>query len=191
MAPEPPDTPSSPGPDPQVTPQNISMDPVWREVRESKERDLAEAPWKVKSTEGAVGSNVTRPTLAERKVTKHRSSTPCMHTNIGTSVIFKESPDGRMVTATFEVPGVKKQDMHVSFRTGRLIVSWRTVKTTERREGDLMVRDREERRCSQTIPLPEGTSFDEIRASRDGQHLVLKYPNSRCIRVYSRSPKVR
>ena len=53
--------------------------------------------------------------------------------------------------------GVKKQDMHVSYRTARLIVSWRVEKTVERRDGDALVREREVRRFSHTLPLPEGT----------------------------------
>lgn len=61
------------------------------------------------------------------------------------------------MTATFEIPGVRKQDMHVSFRSRCLVVSWVTMKVTEKREGQVLVRDREERKCSHTLPLPEGT----------------------------------
>ena len=63
---------------------------------------------------------------------------------------------------TFEMAGVKKQDMHVSFRTNRLIVSWRLEKTVERQEGDVTVREREVRRYSHTIPLPEGTKVRSL-----------------------------
>ncbi|OBZ72371.1 hypothetical protein A0H81_07982 [Grifola frondosa] len=174
MAPEPPFTPlysplHSPGP----TPQEVSLDPLWEEVRQAKERELAASPSKVKSLGMAISPETSAPT--GKKVAKRRSS-----------VSFRESPDGRTVAATFDIPGVKKQDMHVSYRTNRLIVSWRMGRVTEKREGDVLVRDREERRYSHTIPLPEGTKFDEVRAARDGRHLILTYPNSRCVRVGSR-----
>ncbi|KAI0926147.1 hypothetical protein AcW1_008387 [Taiwanofungus camphoratus] len=174
MAPEPPPTPLYSPMDPTFpgSPQPVSLDPVWEEVRQSKERELAVSPSKVRSVETAMSP--TAGQASARKVTKRVSS-----------VSFKQSADGRMMTATFEIPGVRKQDMHVSFRSRCLVVSWVTMKVTEKREGQVLVRDREERKCSHTLPLPEGTGFDEVRASRDGQHLILTYPNSRCKRVGS------
>ena len=67
---------------------------------------------------------------------------------------------------TFEMAGVRKQDMHVSFRTNRLVVSWRLERTAERHEGGALVREREVRRFSHTLPLPEGT---KVRPSPRGQ----------------------
>ena len=66
------------------------------------------------------------------------------------------------VLVTFDMTGVKKQDMHVSYRTTRLIVSWRVERVVERREGDTVLRDREVRKYSHTIPLAEDT-----KVSRD------------------------
>ncbi|KAI0749396.1 hypothetical protein C8Q80DRAFT_1102273, partial [Daedaleopsis nitida] len=100
------------------------------------------------------------------------------------SVNFRESPDGRNMLVTFDMAGVKKQDMHVSYRTGRLVISWHVERTVERADADgVPVREREVRRYSHTIPLPEGTKFEEVRASRDGQRLTLTLPNSRCVRA--------
>ena len=103
---------------------------------------------------------------------------------------------------TFDMTGGKKQDMHVSYRTTRVIVSWKVERTVDKVEEDIAVREREIRRFSHTIPLPDGTKasrraglllasrlivsgeqFDEVRASRDGQRLTLTLPNSRCVRV--------
>ena len=58
---------------------------------------------------------------------------------------------------TFDMTGVKKQDMHVSYRTTRVIVSWKVERTMDKVEEDIAVREREIRRFSHTIPLPEGT----------------------------------
>ena len=100
--------------------------------------------------------------------------------------------------------GVQKRDMHVSFHPDRLVVTWRRVKVTERMENSVLVRERNDRQYAQTIPLPEGTKvraitmlwlvevkvlyllqFQDVRASRDGERLVLQYPNARCLRIQS------
>jgi len=181
MAPEPPETPlhldtpqTSQG---HETIQTVPLSPVWNEVRQAKERALAGSPSKVKSLE--TGSPETAKTSRGLMV-KRKSS-----------ISFKESADGRYVTATFDMPGVKKQDMHVSFRTSRVMISWRTIRITETREGDSVVREREEKVFTHVIPLPIGTKFDEIKASRDGRHLTLTFPNYRCIRVGSHTPKTK
>lgn len=115
----------------------------------------------------------------------------------GTRILAKQ------MLVTFDMTGVKKQDMHVSYRTSRLIVSWRVERTVERQDGDVVVREREVRRYSHTIPLPDGTKvrrllrvpghcvvtdsaggqFEEVRASRDGQKLTLTLPNLKCVRA--------
>lgn len=61
------------------------------------------------------------------------------------------------MTATFEIPGVQKQDMHVSFRSKHIIVTWRMRHAKEKIEDGVLVRDRQEVKHTQFIPLPEGT----------------------------------
>ncbi|KAI0833385.1 hypothetical protein BC628DRAFT_1307530 [Trametes gibbosa] len=169
--PEPPQTPLDiPDEDLVEVPpaQQNSLNTVWEEVLSAKEKEMEASPSKVKSLEGVS----LPPTLSKKKVAKRKSS-----------VAFKESPDGRNMMVTFDMTGVKKQDMHVSYRTTRLVVSWRVERTAERREGGTVVRDREVRKYSHTIPLAEGTKFEEVRASRDGQKLTLTIPNTKCLRA--------
>jgi HSP20 family molecular chaperone IbpA len=78
------------------------------------------------------------------------------------SATFVESSDGRMVTATFDLPGIKKSQVHVSFRGQYLIVDWETVNVTEHEEDGKIVRDRKEVKCSRTLPMPEGTRVSYI-----------------------------
>ena len=95
---------------------------------------------------------------------------------------------------------VGKQDMHVSFRADKVIVTWRKVRIIEKQEEDSLVRERKEKQYSQIIPLAEGTSvcptnfhtcpesshqikFKEVRAARSGNCLIVTYPNLRCVRV--------
>jgi HSP20 family molecular chaperone IbpA len=83
------------------------------------------------------------------------------------------------VTAIFDLPRVKKDDMHVSFQGNRLVVSWRTVKITEREElldaddlgsGTRILRELEHKKYCRAIPLPEGT---KVRHTLDRWHIVL------------------
>lgn len=53
--------------------------------------------------------------------------------------------------------GVKKEDMHVSFKGNRVVVTWRKTRMIEKKEGEILVRERLEKQYSQVFPLPEGT----------------------------------
>ncbi|KAI0750571.1 hypothetical protein BC629DRAFT_1297610, partial [Irpex lacteus] len=101
------------------------------------------------------------------------------------SAILRESPDGRMASALFDMSGVSKKDMHVSFKGNRIVVTWRRVRVVETMEDGVRVRERKEKQYNQTIPLPEGTQFNEIRAARNGEYLMLTFPNLRCVKVES------
>lgn len=170
-----------------------AVDPIWDEVRQAKARALAAMPSKVKSLEGitmpvvsttpsrvAAGPEADEGT--ERlQVSPPRSPPPRLRRK--NSATFGESSDGRRTTVSFDMSDVGKQDMHVSFRTNKIIVSWRRVRITEKREDDALIRERTEKQFNQIIPLPEGTSFREVRAARSGTLLVLSFPKSRCVRV--------
>jgi len=82
------------------------------------------------------------------------------------SVKYRKSADGLTVTAIFDLPRVKKDDMHVSFQGNRFVVSWQTVRITEREEpldaddlgsGTRILRELERKKYRRTIPLPDGT----------------------------------
>jgi len=153
-------------------PQEDSADPLWDKVRQStrKEEQIAQLPSKIKSLD--IDAALQEGPVGDRKLVRRASM-----------VNFRESVDGRTMTASIDISGVKKQDMHVSFRSHRLIVTWRRIKITERKEAGVVIRDRLEKQYNQIIPMPEGAKFEEIRASRDGRRLMLTYPNVRCIRV--------
>ncbi|THH33225.1 hypothetical protein EUX98_g990 [Antrodiella citrinella] len=139
---------------------------IWEQVREAKSKRLEALPSKVKSLDSPV---LHRPEVVglNKTLTKRKKS----------MVSFKESPDCEMITATFEMGGVKKQDMHVSFRMNRIIVTWRRARVVEKMEGSVKVREKQEKQYNQIIPIPEGTKFEDIRATRDARRLHLTYPN--------------
>lgn len=90
----------------------------------------------------------------------------CRLTDSNDRVTFRDSSDGKAVTATFHLPGIPKEDVHISFQPDRLIVTWQTVKITESQEGDRLVRERREKNYIRTLHLPEGTRVSVFFRSR-------------------------
>lgn len=72
-------------------------------------------------------------------------------------VTFQDSTDGKMVTATFDLQDVKKSDVHVSYQNDKVVISWESVTTDERTEGERVIRERREKKYVRTLPLPDGT----------------------------------
>jgi hypothetical protein len=64
----------------------------------------------------------------------------------------------QQVTAKFDIPGVDKEDMNVTYHPfpARLEISWRTVMVMDRDVEECMT-VREEKSVCRTILLPEGT----------------------------------
>lgn len=85
--------------------------------------------------------------------------------------------DPDMMTATFDLPDVRKEDVHVAFQTSQLTITWESVLTTERRESDrTVIRERKERKYARTLPLPPGTQFTDIKAYLENGLLTVMYP---------------
>jgi len=184
------------GPPAPVDRDYASLGQLWDTLREKKARQMAKEVPKVKSLEdGArepdrdmpyVVQHVRSPSPSPMTEETYKPGQTHKVKKRKSIATFVESPDGRMVTATFDLPGIKKSQVHVSFRGQYLIVDWETVNITEHEEDGKIVRDRKEVKCSRTLPMPEGTRFEEVRASMDGRHLILTYPNMRPMRVEAR-----
>ncbi|KAG1729657.1 uncharacterized protein EDB91DRAFT_1059906 [Suillus paluster] len=164
-----------------------SLNQLWDTLRQQKQRKMAKETPKVNSLKAPTPSHSPAPSrtpdplVGVRKVT-----TPQPIKRRKSNVSFRESRDGRTVTATFDLPGIKKHNAHVSYRGSHLTVTWETVKITEIDEGGTLVREREKKEFSRTIPLPDGTKFEEVGARMDDRYLILTYPNMRSVRVEPR-----
>ncbi|KAF9445473.1 hypothetical protein P691DRAFT_675567 [Macrolepiota fuliginosa MF-IS2] len=173
----------------------VSLDDVWSAIRQKKERQMAKEKPKVQSLEevnpellASGGTQDEGPSVAIPVLESHMSPTKSIKKQKSISTL-RESGDGRSIVATYEMPQeVEKQDVHISFQRNRLVVTWVTVEMIECEEEDGVVyRERYERSHHRTIPLPEGTKFEEVQAIMNGRRLSLRYPNMRCLRVEPRS----
>lgn len=163
-----------------------SLDQLWDQIRKTKERQEAKRPTKVKSLEtapttpGGVSCSPPDQSAMQRKVT------PPQLKKKKSIVSYRESHDGRTKSAIFDLPGAKKHHIHISFRSDHMTVEWTTVKITETEEDGRLVRERKEKIYTRTIPVPQGTKFEEVRATMDNSRLILTYPNMRTVRVERR-----
>jgi HSP20 family molecular chaperone IbpA len=165
-----------------VTPtDHESLDQLWSSLRQQKERKMAKEVPKIESFGGSP-QPPSAPVINVPSRPSAASTRPSLKTQKSIST-FHESSDGRMMTATFKIPGLKKQDIHVSYQRNRLGVTWESVEITETEEGGRIER---REKYNRTIPLPEGTKFSEVRAAMDGRYLILKYPNIRSALVEPR-----
>lgn len=70
---------------------------------------------------------------------------------------LKESPEGTM-TASFELPGMTKDDVNIELHGDRLTISGETKSSSERTENEnYIVQERRFGKFSQSLPVPEGT----------------------------------
>ena len=69
-----------------------------------------------------------------------------------------ESPENNLITVTFDLPGIKKEDVHIDVQTGNhLVISGETSFSSELREEGYIHRERRTGNFSRTLPLPHGT----------------------------------
>jgi len=67
-----------------------------------------------------------------------------------------ENPETNLVTATFEFPGVAKENIQINVHNGKLTVSAETKESEEHSENGYAVRERRYGKYSRTLHLPQG-----------------------------------
>ena len=73
-----------------------------------------------------------------------------------------EDTDNNIVTASFELPGMSKEDINIDVRDGRLIISGETKISEHHEENGYAVRERRFGRFSRTLRLPQGVKVCQI-----------------------------
>ena len=68
-----------------------------------------------------------------------------------------EDQEGNLVTATFELPGLSKDNVKIDVQGGNLTISGSVSDSSEREEHPYVIRERRSGKFSRTIKLPEGT----------------------------------
>ncbi|KAG6837289.1 hypothetical protein H0H93_011891 [Arthromyces matolae] len=89
-----------------------------------------------------------------------------------------EDSETNMVTATFELPGLKKEDVTIDVHNGRLIVAGESKISSEHDEHGYAIRERKFGKFSRTLQLPQGVKEDEISAKMEHGVLVVSFPKT-------------
>ncbi|KAK7047173.1 hypothetical protein VNI00_006839 [Paramarasmius palmivorus] len=89
-----------------------------------------------------------------------------------------EDAEKNLVTATFELPGLKKEDVAIDIHDGRLTVSGETKVDEERKQDGYAIRERRYGKFSRTLQLPQGVKEDEIKASLEDGVLTVTFPKT-------------
>ncbi|EAU91899.1 small heat shock protein [Coprinopsis cinerea okayama7 len=89
-----------------------------------------------------------------------------------------EDSEKNLVTASFELPGLKKEDVSIDVHNGRLTVSAETKASSEFEENGYAVRERRFGKLLRTLQLPTGLKEEDIKASMENGVLTVTFPKS-------------
>ncbi|KAF9002875.1 small heat shock protein [Cyathus striatus] len=89
-----------------------------------------------------------------------------------------EDTEKNLVTATFEFPGLKKEDVQLDLTNGQLTVSAESKVSSEHNENGYAVRERRYGKFSRTLQLPKGVKDEEVKASMDNGVLTVTFPKT-------------
>ncbi|TFY77067.1 hypothetical protein EWM64_g6943 [Hericium alpestre] len=89
-----------------------------------------------------------------------------------------ENTEKNFVTATFEFPGLKKEDVSIDVNNNILTVSGETKQDKEKKEEDYVIKERRVGKFTRSVPLPQGIKPDEIKAQMQEGVLTVTFPKS-------------
>ncbi|KAI5118579.1 hypothetical protein M0805_004195 [Coniferiporia weirii] len=89
-----------------------------------------------------------------------------------------ESGETGFVTATFELPGLKREDVTIDVQENRLVVSGTQTVAKDAEDAGYVHRERRIGRFSRTLPLPAGTKPDDIKAKLEDGLLTISFPKA-------------
>ncbi|TCD68560.1 hypothetical protein EIP91_010485 [Steccherinum ochraceum] len=89
-----------------------------------------------------------------------------------------EDAQSNSVLATFELPGLKKEDVNIDVHNNLLTVSGESKISSEHDENGYSVRERRFGRFSRSIPLPQGVKNEDIKASLEDGILSVTFPKT-------------
>ncbi|KAN0126176.1 HSP20-like chaperone [Lactarius tabidus] len=86
--------------------------------------------------------------------------------------------DTNDVVASFELPGLQKDDVSIDVHNNVLIVSGQSNTSSERKEDGYVVRERRHGKFTRALSLPQGLKNEDIKASMVNGVLTISFPKS-------------
>ncbi|KAF9259385.1 HSP20-like chaperone [Marasmius fiardii PR-910] len=123
------------------------------------------------------GRGASSPALGNGQALQRRDS-GLISQSLKPRMDLHENAEKNTVTATFELPGLKKEDVQIDVRDGQLTVSGETKISEEHNQEGYAVRERRFGKFSRTLRLPQGVNEEEIKASLDSGVLTVSFPKA-------------
>ncbi|KAI0739295.1 HSP20-like chaperone [Irpex lacteus] len=89
-----------------------------------------------------------------------------------------EDSTSNTVTATFELPGLKKEDVNIDVHNNVLTISGESKISSERDENGYAIRERRFGRFERSLPLPQGIKSEDIKAGLENGVLTVSFPKT-------------
>ncbi|EPQ57068.1 HSP20-like chaperone [Gloeophyllum trabeum ATCC 11539] len=89
-----------------------------------------------------------------------------------------EDAERNVVTATFELPGLKKEDVQIDVQNNTLNISGETKQEQDRDENGYAIRERRYGKFYRALRLPAGVKPEDIKASMEHGVLTVTFPKT-------------
>jgi len=89
-----------------------------------------------------------------------------------------EDTENNKVTATFEFPGLRKEDVNIDLHNGQLTVSAEMKLLEDFEKSGYALRERRVGKVSRTLQLPVGVKDENINASMENGLLTVTFPKT-------------
>ncbi|KAI0655801.1 HSP20-like chaperone [Cubamyces menziesii] len=94
------------------------------------------------------------------------------------TIDLHEDKEKNLVTATFELPGLKKEDVNIDVHNNVLTVSGESKQSEEHNDHGFVVKERRYGKFSRSIPVPQGIKPEEIKANLENGVLTVTFPRT-------------
>ncbi|KAG2111234.1 HSP20-like chaperone [Suillus discolor] len=84
-----------------------------------------------------------------------------------------ENAETKTVTATFELPGIKQQDVNVEVHGNRLTISGESKCSDDYNKGSYVVQER-----SRILQIPQGIKAEDVHAKMENGVLTVSFPKA-------------
>ncbi|KAJ7510017.1 HSP20-like chaperone [Mycena galericulata] len=89
-----------------------------------------------------------------------------------------ENAESNTVTATFELPGIKKEDVQIDVHNGRLSISAESKISESHEKDGYAIRERRYGKIARSLQLPQGVQENEVKASMENGILTVTFPKT-------------
>ncbi|KAG7095544.1 hypothetical protein E1B28_006282 [Marasmius oreades] len=120
----------------------------------------------------------SNPSYAEGGQAVQRQGDDSVSQSLKPRMDLHENTEKNIVTVTYELPGLKKEDVNIDVHDGQLTISGETKVSEEHNQDGYAVRERRFGKFSRTLRLPQGVNEEEIKASLENGVLTVSFPKA-------------